>query len=189
MCLANGSAVLLCLAVFLQITTARAEEGAATQQKPPLPAGWQIFESAEGRFRVYMPGEPEKTVGERSTAVGSLDETRYEAMEGEAFYLVEVRDMPRIASWLMTDEALIDRSAEGLIDFAEGANVQKKRVTRDGHPALELSLDANYRAGYVERALVILAGRRLYVVIAGAPRDTVDKDLGTFVDSFETLQR
>ena len=109
---------------------------------PALPAGWIIFKSDEDRFQVYMPSEPELTTGKRSTIVGSLDEIHYEASQGEAFYLVEVRDLPRVASWVMSDEALLDSSAESLIEFAKADNIKRQRITMAGRPGIDLSFDA-----------------------------------------------
>ncbi|MED5263242.1 MAG: hypothetical protein VX574_12670, partial [Myxococcota bacterium] len=67
-----GSVVLL---VCLGPVPAEADAGSADEESatppatraPPLPPGWQIFESPEGKFRVYMPSKPKLSVGKRST--------------------------------------------------------------------------------------------------------------------------
>ena len=187
--LGRWAGLLLCLAAILVGPDAWAaeEESAAPHSLQPLalPAGWQTYESAEGRFRVYMPSKPELTVGKRSTIVGSLDENHYEAVRGEAFYLVEVRDLPRVASWLMTDAGLLDRSAESLIDHSRAENIQEERITQNGYPGIDLSFDAGNHSGFFERARILLVNRRLYVVITGAPASAPDTYMKTFIDSFE----
>ncbi len=189
-----GSVVLL---VCLGPVSARADASAADKESatppatgaPPLPPGWQIFESPEGKFRVYMPSKPQFTVGKRSTIVGSLDENRYEAVKeavkGEAFYLVEVRDLPRVASWLMSDDGLLDSSAKSLIDYSKAQNIKRERITEGGHPGINLAFDAGNHPGFFERAKILLVGRRLYVVISGGPATAPDLYMKTFIDSFE----
>jgi hypothetical protein len=156
---------------------------------PALPAGWIIFKSDEGRFQVYMPNEPELTTGKRSTVVGSLDENHYEASLGDAFYLVEVRDLPRIASWLMSDEGLLDSSAESLIEFAKADNIKRQRITMAGSPGLDLVFAAKSHKGFIERARILLVQRRLFVVIAGAPSTEPKNYRNEFIESFRFSEK
>ena len=191
-----SSVVLLCLGPVPVVADAleAGEESAKSPatRTPPLPPGWQVFESSEGQFRVYMPSKPQFTVGKRSTIVGSLDENRYEAVKeagkGEAFYLVEVRDLPRVASWVMSDDGLLDSSAESLIDYAKAQNIKRERITEDGHPGITLAFDAGNHPGFFEHAKILLVGRRLYVVISGGPATAPDLYMKTFIDSFEFWQ-
>ena len=181
-------ALLALLSVAFWVPEPRAEDPPTvvsnSEPLPALPPGWTTFKSTEDRFRVYMPNEPELTTGKRSTVVGSLDEKHYEASLGEAFYLVEVRDLPRVASWLMSDEALIDRSAESLIEFAKADNIKRQRITMAGRPGVDLVFDAKNHKGFIERARIVLVQRRLFVVIAGAPDAGPESYMKDFVDSF-----
>ena len=186
--LMRGIGLLALLSVAVWVPEPHAEDAPTVVSDstplPALPAGWMIFKSDEGRFQVYMPNEPELTTGKRSTVVGSLDENHYEASQGDAFYLVEVRDLPRVASWVMSDEALLDSSAESLIEFAKADNIKRERITMAGSPGLDLVFDANHHKGFIERARILLVQRRLFVVITGAPGTEPKTYRNEFIESF-----
>ncbi len=158
----------------------------AVAHSSPDAGGWRVFESSEGRFRVDMPGKPVETTETRSTIVGSLTGYRFEFEQGESFFLVEFRDLPRVATLFMSSKSLVEQAADGLLEYAKGPVLRNEEITVDGEPARALRYTVTNRNNQTARARVILADRRLYLVIAGVPDHVGEKARATrFLDSFE----
>lgn len=159
---------------------------AAAAQSAPEGPGWRVFTSDEGRFRVDMPGKPVETTETRSTIVGSLTGYRFEFEQEDSFFLVEFRDLPRVATLFMSSKSLVEQATDGLLDYAKGPVLRNEQITVDGEPARALRYTVANRDHQTARARVILAGRRLYLVIAGVPDKAGEKTKATrFLDSFE----
>ena len=148
-------------------------------------ATWQVFESKAGRFRVDMPGKPVETTETRRTIVGTLTGYRFEVENKDSFFLVEYRDLPGVARVFMSTESLVEQAADGLLDFA-GGPAQKNEVTQiKGHSARNLRYTRKEREDQIVRAKVILAEKRLYLIIAGVPKQKgEDARVQRFFDSF-----
>ena len=159
---------------------------AAAAQSAPESAGWRVFTSDEGRFRVDMPGKPVKTTETRSTIVGSLTGYRFEFEQEDSFFLVEFRDLPRVATLFMSSKSLVAQATDGLLDYAKGPVLRNEEITVDGEPARALRYTVTNRDNQTARARVILADRRLYLLIAGVPDKAGEETKATrFLDSFE----
>jgi len=148
-------------------------------------AAWQVFESKAGRFRIDMPGKPVETSETRRTIVGMLTGYRFEVENEDSFFLVEYRDLPGVARLFMSTESLVEQAADGLLDFAGGPAQKNEVVEIRGHHARSLRYARKERENQIVRAQVILAEKRLYLVIAGVPdRRGEDARVERFFDSF-----
>lgn len=183
-------AALVCaahLALAQEVEPLSGQEEAAV-----VPAGdrWQQVISEEGRFRVEMPALPTFKTRTREYAVGEIEENSYELETKDGVFAVEYTDLPRIV--LMFGRGIIYRMAKrnflrenharevDCADFDLGPFEGRELLFK-----VEDEGKAPARAGV---ARFVLAGKRLYVVMAEAKGKTMDVgSMGFFLDSFEIV--
>jgi hypothetical protein len=152
---------------------------------PELPA-WRVFDSPEGRFRVTVPGAPALTTSSQATFLGPIHQARYAFQLAEGQVVVEHHDLPRIATLLLPSGAILGRAQSSLLEDVGGRLLESREVSQQGYPAREISYDVAGPPSLRERALLILAGNRLYLVIATwSPTDDFALPLARLLRSFE----
>jgi hypothetical protein len=150
-----------------------------------LPA-WRVFDSPEGRFRVTAPGAPALTTSSQATFLGPIHQARYAFQLAEGRVVVEHHDLPRLATLLLPAGAILGRAQSGLLQDVGGRLLESREVSHQGYPAREISYDVAGPPTLRERALLILAGNRLYLVIATwSPTDDFALSLAQLLRSFE----
>ena len=169
-------------ALFLCGASALPESLPAT---PELPA-WQRFDSPEGDFRVTAPRAPALTTSTQSTFLGPIQQARYAFDLAEGKVVVEHHDLPRLATLLLPARVILRRAQSSLLKDVGGRLLESREVSQQGHPAREISYDVAGPPLLRERALLILAGNRLYLVIATwNPTDDFALPLAQLLRSFE----
>jgi hypothetical protein len=152
---------------------------------PGLPA-WRVYESPEGRFKVSAPGAPSLTTSSQSTFLGPIHQARYAFELAEGQVVVEHHDLPRLATLLLPAGAILGRAQSSLLEDVGGRLLESREVSQQGYPAREISYDVAGPPSLRERALLILAGNRLYLVIATwSPPDDFALSLAQLLGSFE----
>jgi len=152
---------------------------------PDLPA-WRVFDSPEGRFRVSAPVEPELTTSSQSTFLGPIHQARYSFDLGEGQVVVEHHDLPRLATLLLPAGAILGRAQSSLLEDVGGRLLESREVSQQGYPAREVSYDVPGPPSVRERTLLILAGNRLYLVVASwPPRNDFALSISQLLRSFE----
>ena len=153
-----------------------------------IPAGWTSFESSAGRFQAAFPGIPAETTETRDTIVGSLTGYRFEVEDKDrgTFFLVEYRDLPGVATFFMSDETLVRRASESLLEHVPSTVLEDERGDFRGNESRSLRYQLVDENQQLRMARVLLVEKRLYLVIAGVPpKPQPEKLAADFIASFD----
>jgi hypothetical protein len=147
---------------------------------------WLRFRSERGRFAVQLPGSPEEIRGTRATLGGTVHRSEYRARRGATEFRVEHHDLPWLATFLLSSDALLKRAKNGLVAEEHGLELSSALVSVRGYPAREVSFRVRAEQGLAGDGLFVLVGRRLYVLVTLGPQAEHDASaLDRFFRSFE----
>ncbi len=151
----------------------------------------RTVESAEGGFRAQLPEPlpvPERK--SRPTLLGPVHEVHYAVPWDDAHVSVELYDIPRLATLIFPTAVLLDQAADGVVAEMQARELARSSLSRQQHPARVVTYELPGAPTAVERALIVLAGSRLYVVVVTSPPgDGLGPSLEQIVDSFEIVGR
>ena len=89
----------------------------------------------------------------------------------------------------MSDETLVRRASESLLEYAASTVHIDERGDLDGNESRSLRYQLVDETKQLRLARVVLVEKRLYLVIAGVPPTSSQEKLATeFIDSFEFWQ-
>lgn len=175
-CRRGRAAALLCLVLFVAALAGACTDsggdngsgtGGATSTSAATGSGDGTedgaFVSAEGRFRVVLPGAPDREVQETPAAGVTLEVVLFTVEDGEDhLYQVAYVDYPESLGELDPDGAL-DGAANGAANRTGGELVDKERLEYLGQPAIDYTITAG---DATVQARTLLVGRRLYTLQA-----------------------
>ena len=174
--------------VLLLLLLLMAPTSPHSRPETSLPPGWTSFESTAGRFRAAFPGLPVETTETRDTIVGSLKGYRFEVEDKDrgTFFLVEYRDLPRVATFFMSDESLVRQASESLLEYAPSTTHTDEPRDFSGKVSRFLRFQLNDETRQIRLAQAVLVEKRLYLIIAGVPPTSSQEKLAAdFLASFE----
>ncbi len=126
----------------------------------------------------------------RTTVLGPIHEAHYRLEWGASRVSVELYEIPSVATLILPDRLLLDRAASGLVADMQARELDRSSVERQQHPARIVTYALPGDPAAIERALIVLAGPRLYVVVVTAPPGgALDPGLERVIDSFEIVAR
>jgi hypothetical protein len=138
---------------------------------------------------VQLPGSPEEIRDTRATLGGTVRWTEYRARRGATELRVEHHDLPWLATLLLSGDALLKRAKNGLVEEEHGLELSSAGVSVQGYPAREVSFRVRAEQDLTGDALLVLVGRRLYVLVSLGPRAQRDASaLDRFFRSFEVWE-
>jgi hypothetical protein len=143
------------------------------------------YRSEAGRFSVDFPAES-PSVEEMSGSKFSItdNDVRHTVFAEGAEFAVEIHDIPRISKLLLTSHYVLQRSVEGMLEDIGAREVDSVETSLHGQPAREVAFENPDRA-FTGRVLLVLAGRRLYLVSVRHPRSIDPPDgIAPFFESF-----
>jgi hypothetical protein len=147
---------------------------------------WLRFRSERGRFAVQLPGSPEEIRGTRATLGGAVHWTEYRARRGATEFRVEHHDLPWLAKFLLSTDALLKRAKNGLVSEENGHELSSAVASVQGYPAREVSFRVRAEEDLAGDALFVLVDGRLYLLAALGPQAKRDASaLDRFFRSFE----
>lgn len=150
---------------------------------------WLRFRSERGRFAVELPGSPEEVRGRRTTLGGAVHWAEYRAQDGATEFRVEHHDLPWLAKFLLSTQALLKRATDGLVEEENGQELSSAAASVQGYPAREVSFRVRAEQELAGDGLLVLVGGRLYVVVALGPQAERDAaSLDRFFASFEVWE-
>jgi hypothetical protein len=142
-----------------------------------------------GKFSIVFPGEPDYSVEDVETAVGTLKMHTYLYEKSDnAAYMVAYIDYPDDMVEESDNDVLLDAALEGALgSWGIDAEKAKKEVTwHSGHKGIFTKESSGDTYTAYE---VILVGSRLYqVAILQYGKPIGKKELKSFYDSFELKQ-
>lgn len=146
-------------------------------QSPPAAAkaddasGWKEFSSAEGKFKVLLPGVPKTNVGTAQTAIGPLT-THYFAVETEKFvYHISYVDLPVGPETPEETKEALDSSRDHAVK--DHRLISENDVTLDGIVGREMLVARN---DLIFNGRFFYVKKRLYHLILGARANVVFRD-------------
>ncbi len=144
-------------------------------------AEFKEFASAEGRFKVKMPGTPK----EEMHFAGLVSMKVYSVQEENGAYAVAFADMPiSMPESAAQVQARLDGARDGMVKKANATLTSAHSISLRGtHPGREVNADLPAQKGKL-RARVYLVDKRLYqVMVVGTKSWTTSSDATKFLDS------
>ena len=127
------------------------------------------FHSEPGRFKIGFPGDAPASRALSGDKFSATDNDAYHVVEvDEAKFSVELHDIPRVASMLLTDDFVLEQAAKGMLNDIGGRQLEARRASRQDQPARWISFEIPDREVRGD-VLLVLADRRLYLVSSHHP--------------------
>jgi hypothetical protein len=159
---------ILCLASVWICVAATARDLEPPERAPD--ASEEIsFSPPEGRFRAALPTQPVVSGSFRRTFLGKIVEKRYAVNVGDTRVAVELYDLPQVAAILLTEDSILDRARDGLLENVGGRAIAARETSHQSFPAREVTYELADRPARIERALLVLIEPRLYIALASWP--------------------
>lgn len=129
---------------------------------------WSEFSSAEGKFKVLLPGNPVRKVR-------SAKETEY-SLETPGFKIGVV----------FANLSEKDRPEKFMVAPAGAKVISEKDVTVDGHPGRDIIADVSGHG--IAHMRFVSAGKRLYTILmVGKSKPMSDSEVARVFDSFQVI--
>jgi hypothetical protein len=149
----------------------------------------QEFKSEAGRFSIVAPVELKEQVTPVDSPFGKIDFHVFMGRSPDAEYLVSYADFPN-PQLLADPERLIDARRDDEIRTLKGRLGRETRITVDGNPGREISLEGTDPSGtqVSAKTRLFLVRNRLYQIYVGAGRANLPTDSDAFLQSFKLLK-
>lgn len=147
------------------------------------PLTWVQFVSEEGRFRVQMPDKPKFEVSTYESGKSRLVHNVFTVEKGAFIWLVDYADLPREID-TSDPVAFLNKASEEFVSQVNGTVQQRKSLTLEGHPGLDVTMRIY---GGSARVRLYLANKRLYQLLVTRLEliSKSDEPILKFLDSFK----
>lgn len=145
---------------------------------------WTPLTSAEGGFRVEMPGEPAREVLTVNTAIGPIELTTFALEERERAFVVSFADYPEEHVRARGPAELLDGARDGAVANLQGRLLTELLIEHEGHPGREFRIEVPGGTA-TSQVRMFLVENRLYQMVVVTPREQAfSEDVARFLDSF-----
>lgn len=164
------------------------QEGSNAQQNLlPARVAWQTIDRTPYGFKVEMPAGVSETQIPAYNEQGVVEQVNMieASLDPDTTYAVAWADDPPVERFVSEDvEKTLDLARNGALGRTQTTLVSESRSDRGGYPARDFS--GRNAGGGILNARLILAGKRLYMLIAAFPAASArrDEDVNHFFDSF-----
>jgi hypothetical protein len=160
--------------------------------RPPDPPGmWRTFRSEAGHFSVSLPGVPEEKRQADRFEREAPEVTTFTINNQDGSFLISYHDVS--AAQARRPGPLLDDTRDLAIQNSLGKRLTEKRIALGRYPGREFTAEVpigNERGAGRLRGCILLAGRRIYHVLAIAPKDKIDTEaIDKFFESFKVESR
>jgi hypothetical protein len=147
---------------------------------------WQPFDSAEGKFSVLMPSEPELQTRDIHAENGDAKYFRFSAINQIGLFSVMYFVHPVAAKDAAEREARLELMCSGIIKNLDGQVIADKKVKLYGYPGREFTIKKSEDGEEnVYQWKVFIAGDRLYqLAVTTDAKDSEATDVAKFFNSF-----
>jgi hypothetical protein len=148
---------------------------------------WPTVDKSDAGFTLRMPSEPHQVVVQAANEAGGTEPVNMlvTGNSSETTYAVAWADKPPVerVNGFSPDKTL-DQARDGAMGRTQTSMVNETRVNPQGYPGREF-VARNVGGGYLETRF-IMAGTRLYMLIAVSPSATArhDEEIARFFNSF-----
>ena len=162
--------IMIVLVVLLGSSTMAQTRPAAVQEDNA--SGWKEFSSAEGQFKVSLPGTPRSDIATVGTPFGEL-KSHFFVLETDTFlYYVSYVDLPAGPQTPEEIKAALDQSRDRAL--AKARLISENDITLEGIAGKELLVAGE--SGLILKGRFFYAKQLLYHVIVSAPSNVVFRD-------------
>ncbi len=150
-------------------------------------AAWTEYRSADGRFAILFPGEPQLDSSATTTDLGQVEIHTARCITGDRMCVVTYYDAPSVSD--ATREKFLDDNCAG---FLQGSNLlqkgERKSIALGPHAGREVVGETqDGRAQLTARYFVV--GERVYLVMIGTSVDDASSpDVAKYLASFRLLE-
>lgn len=153
---------------------------------PASAQSWAEYRPAGVGYRIEMPGTPQVSSEDVSTALGPIKNTTALIDKGSVAFLVSHNDYPKDAMARSTPDKLLDGVRDGHVG-KEGKLISEQRLTMNKSPARRMLIQ---KGDQIVFSQIALGGVRLYQAVYVGPLGTEkDADVKRFLDSFAIVAR
>lgn len=161
--------------------------GAESESARPAKMSWQTVDRPNDGFKVELPGDPKDEVGQAFNETGGAEPIGMIAAtpNDDTSFAVTWQDNPPVArANNHAPDLTLKMARDGMLARTQTTIVSQSLSLVRRNPSLDVS--ARNEGGGVLDARLILAGNRLYVLMALFPSASVrrQKDVTRFFDSF-----
>jgi hypothetical protein len=147
---------------------------------------WKEFSSAEGKYKVMMPGTPKETT--QASPAGPIKFHTVEEKNGA--YVVNFTDITGTASEPPEKiDQRLDGARQGAAGNVQGKVVKEDKITLEGkYPGRDIQIELPNDKGLIRVRMYFVNGRLYQVMAVGTKSWTGSGDVQKFLDSFALLQ-
>jgi hypothetical protein len=161
---------------------------AFAQQAMGPAAGWEKFNSTDGRFSVHLPGKPAFEAKEVDSPIGKLTLHAYSASNNRGYFLASFGDYPSEPKDAAQIEKVLDSVADGVLKGLGAELISEvKKISLGANSGREFSAKkAEQGMQVVFTWRIYLVGRRLYQLAAVTKEsDAKSSEVSKFLTSFD----
>lgn len=189
-------AILVCGGVYIYYhrqalgLTGSASDATDTSSPQPAHITWQTVDRTPEGFKLDMPADIRQIEVPAYDGTGGADQVDmiYSYPNSVTSYSISWKDNPPVERAARENpETTLDSARDGALTRTEAVLVTESRSTREGYPTRDFV--GRNESGGIFNARLILAGQRLYLLIAAFPGASArrDSDVSRFFDSFQVL--
>ncbi len=144
---------------------------------------FEEYYSADGRFSILFPGEPEESLQSVTTVAGQINLVMVSAGSKKSGFVVGYADYPRNVVENSDPEKVLDGARDGAVRNVRGQLTDETTLDFHGHPAREIRVEVAKKTSI--RSRLILIENRLYQVMVISQSARILNGKGSeFFDSF-----
>lgn len=169
---------------------AAATKPAATAAPAPTATSLKLFNSPEGKFSVWLPGDPKVDSQTVDAAGMKIKVTMYTISSGTGAYIAGFNDYPAEMMKGTDLQNLLDGARDGGLKNINATLVNETKIDKDGFPGRDITAKANAQGkDYNMRMRVYIVNNRLYQTMAlYEPGKMSDADIAQFLNSFTLMK-
>jgi WD40 repeat protein len=191
-------------AVWLGTTYFGSRQGPITTENPPnaeeKALAWEEFSSAEGNFKILMPGQPSRNqqpLGPPGPAGPGLPvgpapvRVYYEVRTKESLFGVSYVDMPTSLFQLRPVAFHLDMNRNQVVSESGGQLASEKEIQLAGHAGRQMEIKLANDQQLLHRTFIVPAGlfqRFYHVRVQGPRKPDTSTSADKFFSSFALLQ-